>query len=96
VTGEILWSKDGTPFADALLLPSVELWSNASGVSPPVPLQLQLQVLDGTGTCVANASGDASMMGGGATLVWFPSSPLSLPGAALWHVVEQVGPQHTH
>ncbi|MDR3742232.1 MAG: hypothetical protein P4L40_24715 [Terracidiphilus sp.] len=82
VTGPITWSG-GAPFANAQLVPSVEVWSNVSGTQT---FSLALSVSDPTGAVVGSASGSGTVTAGVAT-VWSPSVPIALPGASLWHLV---------
>ena len=85
VTGPVTWSS-GAPFADAILTPSVEVWSNASSPAP-VSFCLALTVRDAGGAVAGTASGCGAVAGGGASTTWSPSAPIALPGAALWHLV---------
>jgi beta-galactosidase len=70
-----------------VLTPSVEVWSNASAVTP-VAFSVALAVVSPAGAVVATASGAGAAPGGGAVTTWAPAAPLALPGAALWHLVD--------
>ncbi len=70
-----------------MLTPSVEVWSNASAVTP-VAFSVALAVVSPAGAVVATASGAGAAPGGGAVTTWAPAAPLALPGAALWHLVD--------
>lgn len=83
VTGAITWSN-GSPYGDAVVMPSVEVWSNASG--SPQSFTVSLSVRDASGAVVGSASG-SGVVSVGSPVVWSPSSAISVAGAALWHVV---------
>jgi Glycosyl hydrolases family 2, sugar binding domain/Glycosyl hydrolases family 2 len=84
VTGTISWSAEGIPTADSILLPTVEVWSNATSATP-IGFCIALNVIDPTGKNVGNANGCGSAPGNGASTMWAPSAPIALPGALLWH-----------
>ena len=82
VTGPITWTG-GVPFADAQLMPSVEVWNNDTG--PAQSFIVDLTVFDASGKVVATSSGPGTTSG--AVTTWTPPQPLPLPGATLWHLV---------
>jgi beta-galactosidase len=84
VDGAITWAG-GAPFGDGVLSPSVDVWNNATAASS---FSLTLTVYDASGAAVGSASGSGSVAGGGGVTTWSPSSPIALPGAALWHLVD--------
>ena len=86
VTGPITWSG-GVPSADAALMPSVEIWSNASSAASQA-FSLALSVQDASGNVVVTASGTGLVPGAGGVVIWSPSAPLAMPAATLWHVVD--------
>lgn len=83
MTGAISWTG-GAPFADATLTPSIEVWNNATAVSP---FCLAVTVTDASGATVGTAAGCGTAPGGGAVTTWSPAAPIALPQAALWHLV---------
>ena len=82
VQGSIAWSADGTPIGNGVVTPSVEVWSNSSAVQT---FSATLLLKDASGNVVGSASGSGSVASG-AKAVWQPS-PLSIPSASLWHLV---------
>jgi beta-galactosidase len=87
VTGSIDWTAPSGPTADAVVAPSVEVWSNATGSTP---FNVTVAVLDAAGTVVGGAQGFGTVAGGSVTTWAAPN--ISLHNAALWHLVE---PPHT-
>lgn len=85
VTGSISWDANGNPSADAVVMPSVEVSNNATTGSAAT-FTVSLAVVDPTGATVASTSGSGSVSNG-QTIVWSPSSPISIPKAKLWHLV---------
>jgi hypothetical protein len=83
VDGAITW-EGGAPFGNGFLSPSVDVWNNGTATSS---FSLSLAVYDARGAVVGSASGSGSVAAGGVT-TWAPTSPIALPGAALWHLVE--------
>ena len=81
-TGDISWAG-GAPFADSALSPSVSVSSFASTVQD---FTVSLTVFAADGTLAATASGGGNVSPN-ATTVWTPTAPVSLPNAALWHLV---------
>lgn len=85
VSGAITW-VGGAPFGTGVLSPSVEVWNNGSATS--TDFSLALTVTDASGAVVGSASGSGSVGGGGAVVTWSPASPITIPNAALWHLVD--------
>ena len=83
VTGAITWSA-GAPFADATMMPSVEIWNNATSVTA---FSVALTVRDASGAVVATASGSGSVLAR-SNVTWTPSAPIAIQHAALWHLVD--------
>lgn len=82
VTGVISWPPGAGPVGDAVLAPSVEVWSNAT---QPTAFNVTLRVADPTGAVVATASGGGVAVAAGVTTWAAPN--VSLPAAQLWHLV---------
>ena len=89
VTGEITWDASGNPSADSALMPSVEVWNNATSDSS---FTLSVSIIDASGNIVATTSGSGSVSGNNGVTLWTPSSPLLMPAARLWHVATGVTP----
>jgi len=89
VTGEISWDASGNPSADSALMPSIEVWNNATSDSS---FSLSVSIIDASGNIVATASGSGSVSGNNGVTLWSPSSPLLMPAARLWHVAPGVTP----
>ena len=83
VTGAISWPGAAAgPTADAVLAPTVEVWSNASQATP---FNVSLRVVDPGGAVVASLTGGGVAAAAGVTHWAAPN--ISLPSAALWHLV---------
>ena len=89
VTGPISWDAAGNPTADSALMPSVEIWNNASSTQG---FSLAVSIVDAAGNVVATASGSGSVTGGGGVAMWSPPSALAMPSARLWHVATGITP----
>jgi beta-galactosidase len=85
VTGNISWDSQGNPSADAVLLPSVEVWNNGSTA---LNFSVTLLVFGPHGRVVATTSGSGSVGGKGGVVLWSPPSALVLSSASLWHTVK--------
>jgi hypothetical protein len=86
VQGNISFAADGTPYADSLLSPSVEIWSNASNPALQT-FDVKLRVINpGTNRVLAVAGGSGTVSRTAVT-VWTPATPLQLTNIALWHLV---------
>jgi beta-galactosidase len=83
VKGTITWTE-GAPFADSQVLPSVEIWNNASSAQA---FSLTLTVFDPVGNTAGETSGTGSVPAGGA-IIWSPAQPIALANAALWYLVD--------
>ena len=81
VTGPITWPASG-PVGDAVLVPSVEVWSNASQATP---FNVTLRIIDPAGAVVAVHTGGGVALPSGVT--HWASPNISLTGASLWHLV---------
>jgi hypothetical protein len=82
VTGPTTWDADGTPRADAVVLPTVDVWNNASQAEA---FTLTVTILDRNGASIATASGRGTVPAGG-SVVW-AATPMTVPHASLWHLV---------
>ena len=89
VTGAISWDAGGNPSADSALMPSVEVWNNASSDSA---FSLAVSIVDAAGNVVASASGSGSVAAGGGVTIWSPAAAMAMPAARLWHVAPGVTP----
>jgi beta-galactosidase len=83
-TGPISWSASGVPTADSALTPYIEIWSNSTTTQT---VAVAVTVMDPSGNVVGTSSGSGKVPAGG-NITWSPSSPISLPAATLWHLVD--------
>jgi beta-galactosidase len=90
-TGPITWDAAGNPSADSSLMPSIEVWNNAS-TSSSFALTVSIVDAAGNGNVVATASGSGTVAGGGGVVIWEPSAAMLMPAARLWHVATGVTP----
>lgn len=89
VTGAISWDAAGNPSADSALMPSIEVWNNATADSS---FSLSVAIIDGSGAVVATASGSGSVPANGGVAMWSPAAAMVMPAARLWHVATGVTP----
>ena len=60
------------------------MWNNGTTAAS---FTLSFTVYDASGAAVATGSGAGSVPGGNGVTIWNYTTPISLPGATLWHLV---------
>lgn len=92
VTSPITWSGgvpgQGVPTADAMIMPQIEIWNNATSGATQY-FDCFVTVIDkATGATVGTTNGQGSVAGQGGVTIWQPTAAIKITQANLWHLVD--------